>query len=250
MVSYAACYQGIGAGKNTQNLPGDEGGRALNKDVAAIIRAIAGRKRQGKRFIVAIAGAPGAGKSTLAEALCRALNSAKDTCAGVLPMDGFHLDNALLKSRGMLEFKGAPRTFDIDGFGAVLKRIRRGDRDVIVPVFDRVPDMARAGGRLISASTEIIIVEGNYLFPDRPEWVQLAGDFDLSVFPDVPLLTLEQRLAQWWLDHGMGPEAAVKRALGNDIPNAKLVSLTSRPVDIRLQPSGYDPDRKKEVVKC
>ena len=72
---------------------------------------IAGLTPKARRLMVAIVGAPGAGKSTLAEALAGRIDG-----AAVVPMDGFHLDNAVLRSRGILDRKGAPESFDADGF--------------------------------------------------------------------------------------------------------------------------------------
>lgn len=199
-----------------------------------IIDAITREKPAGGRFIVAISGAPGAGKSTLAEAVLATLNHDLADQAVILPMDGFHLDNAILKARGDFDKKGAPGTFDSDGFASVLARIRPGTRDVVVPVFDRTLDLARAGGRLIKADTEIIIVEGNYLLLDRPQWAQSVANYDLTVFIDVPIAILEQRLIRRWIDHGLAPDAAVSRARGNDIANAKTVIDGSVPAEITI----------------
>lgn len=210
----------------------------LGQSVDAILAAISKRKREGMRFIVAIAGAPGAGKSTLAEALVVALNADHASRGAILPMDGFHLDNALLGERGLLDKKGAPETFDADGFASVLARLRLADGDVVVPVFDRQMDVARAGGRLIGKETEIIVVEGNYLLLGTPEWGKSRGDYDLSVFIDVPLSTLKQRLIQRWLDNGHSRDSARLRALTNDIPNAIRVIDFSLNADVTISASG------------
>mgnify|MGYP001085387190 CR=1 FL=1 len=70
--------------------------------------------RQGKRRVVAIAGAPASGKSTVAAQLVASLVAAG--CATrLVPMDGFHLDNRILEARGALARKGAPETFDAGG---------------------------------------------------------------------------------------------------------------------------------------
>jgi len=205
--------------------------------ITTITKQIAARAQASRRFILAITGAPGAGKSILAEGLCAALNKAQPGRAEVLPMDGFHLDNAILQARGQLAQKGAPQTFDADGFGAVLTRIRAADqagRDVVVPVFDRDMDLARAGGRVIAAHTGVIIVEGNYLLLDRPEWQQSDKFYDLSVFLDVPRATLKARLIARWRHHGLDPAAARARACGNDLTNADIVINQSRAADLTL----------------
>jgi len=206
---------------------------SLAAHVSKIITAISQLKPAG-RHMVAIAGAPGAGKSTLAEAVARALNENKPRQAAIVPMDGFHLDNAVLRQRGLLGKKGAPQTFDSLGFAMIMARLRAGDSNVAVPVFDRDLDLARAGGRVIPATTRILIVEGNYLLLDQPDWRQSAMNYDLSVMLDVPLAVLENRLIQRWQHQGLPAEVAKKRARGNDIANAKTVLNGSVPADITL----------------
>lgn len=204
-------------------------------ELAAKILASREAKRP-TRFIVAIAGAPAAGKSTLAEALCAEINalSASELCA-VVPMDGFHYDNAILDVRGDRARKGAPHTFDAAGFKSLLLRLKQEDGDIAIPVFDRAQDLARAGAALVTSQHQILLVEGNYLLLDQPVWRDLRQYFDLSLFLNVPFSTLEQRLIQRWLDHGADVDAARKRALSNDIPNAQTVTQQSCPADFILQ---------------
>ena len=187
------------------------------------------------RIVVAVAGAPGAGKSTLAEALVAQLNAGDAAQAALLPMDGFHFDDMYLVPAGLRPRKGAPETFDVGGYAHALRRLRARDEPfVAVPVFDREIEIARAGARLIPADVPIVVTEGNYLLLDRPPWSDLAPLFDLTIFLDVPEQTLERRLIARWRDHGHAPQAALAKALGNDIPNARLVVGASRPADITL----------------
>jgi pantothenate kinase len=39
-----------------------------------------------------------------------------------------------------------------------------------IPVFDRVLDLARAGGRIIAPEHRFLIAEGNYLLLDEGPW--------------------------------------------------------------------------------
>jgi pantothenate kinase len=203
-------------------------------DAKNLAHEIIRRAGEAPRFLVAIAGPPGAGKSTLAENLLHALNAARPGCAALMPMDGFHYDNAVIEPLGLLPRKGAPQTFDAEGFLSTLSRIRTGDEDVAVPVFDRAMDLARAGGAMIRRDHRIVLVEGNYLLLDKTPWREAVALFDLTVFLRVPQQVLEERLVQRWLDHGLAPDAARHRALSNDIPNARLVAEKSLPADITL----------------
>ena len=186
----------------------------------------------GRRLLIAIAGPPAAGKSTLAAAFVARLN--RDTQrACLVPMDGFHLDNRILLARGLLARKGAPETFDAAGFIHTIRRLATADQ-VIVPVFDRENDIAIAGAQNVDIDTKIAVVEGNYLLLNEPPWTELPPLWDFSIYLDVPLAEIERRLVQRWLDHGLAPEDAEARARSNDIPNAVRLSGNSKMADIVL----------------
>ncbi len=187
----------------------------------------------GRRRLIAIAGPPASGKSTLSEALVSRL-TAHGHDAALIAMDGFHLDNRLLKPRGLLPRKGAPETFDFAGFDATLRRVRV-DSSVILPVFDRSREIAIAGAAEIRPTTEIVVIEGNYLCFDEPPWRNLMSHWDFSVFLDVAMPELERRLIERWRSHGFDPDAARAKALGNDIPNAERVRQSALPVDMTLR---------------
>ncbi|MDI4639100.1 MULTISPECIES: nucleoside triphosphate hydrolase [Halomonadaceae] len=185
-----------------------------------------------QRFIVALAGPPAAGKSFLSEWLCREINLRQPGIAAVVPMDGYHFDNAVLEPEGLVPVKGAPETFDIDGLRQDLTRIRRADRRVAVPVFDRPLDLARAGGRIITLEHRLIIVEGNYLLLDQGDWSALRPLYDLTLFLDVPDEVLEARLIQRWLGMGQDQAGALERTHNKDLLNARLIKAASVPADV------------------
>jgi pantothenate kinase len=182
------------------------------------------------RVLTAIAGPPGAGKSTLADRLAARLNQNVPGRAAVLPMDGYHFDDMVLVPRGLRPRKGAPETFDVAGLYHMLGRLRRNEEaEIAVPVFDRQIEIARAGGRLIAKSVRHVIVEGNYLLLDRPGWSELGGLFDITVMVSVPEPVLRQRLEQRWA--GLSPEEKLAKLEGNDLPNGRLVQSQSVAAD-------------------
>ena len=184
------------------------------------------------RVIVGLAGAPGSGKSTMAGEIARRLRLQKCS-AEVVPMDGFHLDNAVLDARGLRARKGAPETFDATGFLHMIRRIKSGE-EVAVPLFDRSRDIAVAGAAIVSPDTNVVIVEGNYLMFNEDPWNALADLWDVSARIDVPMPELRARLIQRWLSLGLSRATATRRAEGNDIPNAQRVIDKALPCDIVL----------------
>ncbi|WP_300061253.1 AAA family ATPase [uncultured Roseobacter sp.] len=196
----------------------------------ALIDVIRAAPRRAQRRLIAVAGAPGSGKSTLADRLAEAL-TANGCAAEVVPMDGFHLDNTQLTRMGLLDRKGAPETFDVGGFRRLAEALG-AETPVYYPRFDRSRDIAIAGVGCLQADCDTVIVEGNYLQLDAPGWRDLRSLWDLSIRLDVSMETLRLRLIDRWLTEGMPQEAAVARAEGNDLRNARLVNEQSLAADI------------------
>lgn len=197
---------------------------------ATILRRGHGRRRA----LTAIAGAPASGKSTLAAAIAEAIANAGETVA-VVSMDGFHFDDAVLSARGDRDRKGAPHTFDFDGFHSLLERLKRADRDVAAPVFDRSTEISRAAATVVPANAKFVIVEGNYLLYDDEPWRALAPLFDFTLFLDVPRGELERRLVERWRMHGKSEEASRAWIAGNDMPNIDLVLSRRRQADLVIK---------------
>ena len=198
--------------------------------IADLAQRIAGLPKKPGRWLVAIAGAPAGGKSILAANVTAAGNEAGRS-ARAIPMDGFHLDNEILAARGLLPRKGAPETFDADGFIHLIRRLKDGG-EVVYPLFDRSRDLAIAGAAVIEAECDVAIIEGNYLLFNEAPWSALAPLWDLSVWLDTPGDVLRDRLVQRWLDHDHSPDAALARAESNDLPNARRILAACLPADV------------------
>jgi len=199
-------------------------------NIEGLVNLIRARADGPARFIVALAGPPASGKSTLAAGLAARLSPG----ARVVPMDGFHYDDAVLDARGLRARKGAPATFDAMGFLHLLRRLRDED-EVAIPIFDRSMELSRAGAEIIGPDDRILIVEGNYLLLDEDPWRQLTPLFDLTVFLDVPEAELIRRLTVRWQHHGRDDQAARDWIATNDLPNALTVLTRSRPAEITLR---------------
>lgn len=193
------------------------------------------------RCVVAIAGAPGSGKSTVSGLLQTELATQRNLRTQVVPMDGFHFDNAILKQRDLLSRKGAPQTFDVDGLENLLTRLAREPAvEVAVPVFDRENDLSRASARNIASDTRVILVEGNYLLLDAAPWNSLRAYFDLSIMIYSEEPVLRRRLMNRWLDLKFTEDEARQKVEANDLPNAVTVMSQSAQSDLTfLDESAY-----------
>lgn len=191
-----------------------------------------------RRILIAIAGAPGSGKSTIAERVVAIIAEQGAHSAGLFPMDGYHYDDKVLETMGRRAFKGAIDTFDAHGLRHMLERLKANADDLVaVPVFDRATEIARAGASLIPQSTDIIVCEGNYLLSHQSPWDRLKPIFDFTVFVDVSIDELRNRLQRRWQNYGLDPQEVSRRVEENDLPNGLSIISTSTEPDFRVENS-------------
>lgn len=198
--------------------------------LAALAAALIARAPASGRLMVALAGPPGAGKSTAAGELVALIGPG----ARAVPMDGFHYDDAVLAARGLSARKGAPDTFDVAGFLHLLGRLR-ADGEVAIPVFDRALELSRGAAEIVGPADRILVVEGNYLLLQEPPWDRVAGLVDVTVWLDVPEAELDRRLLARWAHHGKTPAAARAWIDGNDMPNIRRTRAGSAPADFVIR---------------
>ena len=200
-------------------------------DTKEVVASICQRAEPFDRFMVAIAGPPGSGKSTTS-ALVRDGLAAVGQSAIVVPMDGFHFDDAVLFARGQRARKGAPFTFDVAGFEVLLKRIKAREPDIAIPVFDRSMELSRNAADIVTDEAKFILVEGNYLLLKEAPWDRLKALFDFTIFLNVAEEELDRRLMERWLGFGFGVERARAWIASNDMPNIREVQANSAEADL------------------
>ncbi len=193
----------------------------------AVDRAAALARRG--RTLLGIAGCPGAGKSTLSDALISSLRSTV-----VVPMDGFHMLNDDLVRLGRRDRKGAPDTFDANAYIALLQRIRRQAADEIVtaPRYDRAASAPVPDAITIEPDVSLVITEGNYLLLDHRPWDEVKELLDEVWFADIDNADRLPRLIARHIEFGKSPEEAREWVMRSDEANAALVAASRGRADV------------------
>jgi pantothenate kinase len=186
------------------------------------------------RFIVGIAGGPGSGKSAFAVKLKELINSkstnSKTDLAQIFPMDGFHRKNSELERSGLLSVKGAPETFDVEGYLLILKRIRL-DENLKAPVYSRKSHDVIDNALPIEPHHRIIITEGNYLFADMEVWCEIKDIIDLKIYIDAEKGACEKRLLERHMHGGKTESEALEKIKEVDMENFNLIAQTKKYAD-------------------
>nr|WP_100351143.1 nucleoside/nucleotide kinase family protein [Luteimicrobium subarcticum] len=205
--------------------------------VARAARLHADARADGRRRILGITGAPGAGKSTLAAALAAALHE-QGLAVAVVGQDGFHLAQHELERLDRADRKGAPDTFDVPGYVALLGRLRGAgphDPPVWAPVFRRDLEEPVGSAVPVGADVPLVVTEGNYLLLDRGGWQDVSPLLDevWSVEPDDTERV--ERLVARHVEHGRSPAAARAWVERSDEANAALVRAVASRADLRVR---------------
>ncbi|QHA08582.1 nucleoside/nucleotide kinase family protein [Streptomyces broussonetiae] len=192
----------------------------------------------GRRAVLGIAGSPGAGKTTLAAHLVRALNADGPPRAAHVPMDGFHLADAELDRLGRRDRKGAPDTFDPAGYAALLLRLREDTEEVVyAPGFERVLEQPLAGAIPVPPAARLVVTEGNYLLLAEGSWARVRPLLDEVWFCEIAEDERIRRLVARHEEFGKDHESAVAWVLGSDQRNAGLVAATRGRADLVVPPA-------------
>jgi pantothenate kinase len=186
------------------------------------------------RIVLGITGSPGAGKSTVASSLLSALGSrlGPDAVAH-LPMDGFHLADVQLDRLGLRDLKGAPDTFDADGYVTALQRLHdEPDRTLYAPGFERDLEQPIAAAIAIPPSARLVVTEGNYLLLPGGGWERVRPLLSETWFVQVDDDVRRERLVRRHEEFGKSPEAARAWVENVDEPNARRITSTRESADV------------------
>ncbi|HEY9775905.1 MAG TPA: AAA family ATPase [Planktothrix sp.] len=184
------------------------------------------------RLMLGIVGYPGAGKSTIAEALVKEINHQNSTAIScVVPMDGYHYSNEQLDEMQLLHLKGIPDTFDSKSFVELLRKLKTNNGLVCAPLFDRGIEASIPDAIEILQSHRVLVVEGNYLLLQREPWIKIKELLDEVWFIDTTFDIIMPRLLERHKIGGRSEEATREKIASTDMPNAKLIDSTKEHAD-------------------
>ncbi|KAI8633566.1 P-loop containing nucleoside triphosphate hydrolase protein [Xylariaceae sp. FL1651] len=192
-----------------------------------------------RRFMIAIGGIPGSGKTTLSQIITQALNARHATLhpeireavpiAAFVPMDGYHLTRAQLSAMPdpttAHARRGAEFTFDGPSFLSLVKALREpltpSSTTIFAPSFDHAVKDPKDNDIAILPGHRIVVFEGNYVVLDKEPWCEAADLMDERWFVDVDFEVARRRLVARHVKAGIAKdeEEARKRADENDLVN-------------------------------
>lgn len=182
------------------------------------------------RWMIALAGLPGSGKSTVAALLSQSVNAARPGAMVALGMDGFHLTKVQLQQMpdpdAALARRGAPWTFDARSLAQRLQDVRDavGHESVAWPDFQHSIGDPVESACFVAPDTRLVLVEGNYLLHRGGDWRRVGECFDERAYLDVSLDVAMERLALRHMEAwGMTRRQALARVAANDRLNADIV---------------------------
>lgn len=191
------------------------------------------------RYLISVAGVPGAGKTTFANKMAMEL-SKQVAPTMVLSQDGFHLYRSELQAMPNAEEairqRGAPFTFNAKAFVSLVSQLKDKSNTVKAPSFDHKVKDPIEDDIVIDPSVDIVIIEGNYTSLKDESWADLSLFVDDTWFISTPESVVRSRIIKRHLEAGIAnnEEEAIERADGSDLQNAKYIIENSKITNVSI----------------
>jgi type I pantothenate kinase len=182
--------------------------RLLNLHVAAVQhlyearREFLGSPSRKVPYIIGIGGSVAVGKSTFSRVLRACLARWPDHArVDLVTTDGFLYPNRVLESRGLMNRKGFPESYNQRLLLSFLAALKSGVRSVPSPVYSHLHYDIVPGEEQVVEEPDILILEGLNVLqspaPSREDSRLFVSDFfDFSIYLDADELTIEN----WYVE--------------------------------------------------
>ena len=161
-------------------------------------------------YVIGIAGSVAVGKSTSARILQALLTRwPEHPRVELITTDGFLYPNAVLESRGIMNRKGFPESYDTKRLVQFLREIKAGMPDVSAPVYSHVEYDIVKGDSQVVHQPDILIVEGLNVLQVGSDAMEFVSDyFDFSIYIDAE----EGDIENWYIERFL----ALRKTIFND----------------------------------
>jgi type I pantothenate kinase len=161
-------------------------------------------------YVIGIAGSVAVGKSTSARILQALLTRwPEHPRVELITTDGFLYPNAVLESRGIMNRKGFPESYDTKRLVQFLREIKAGMPDVSAPVYSHVEYDIVKGDSQVVHQPDILIVEGLNVLQVGSDAMEFVSDyFDFSIYIDA----VESDIENWYIERFL----ALRKTIFND----------------------------------
>lgn len=157
-------------------------------------------------YVIGVAGSVAVGKSTFARILQALLARWPDhPTVELVTTDGFLYPNSLLESRGIMNRKGFPESYDTRRLLQFLREVKSGTAEAAAPVYSHVVYDIVPDETVIVHQPDILILEGlNVLqvgaLTENTEVTEFVSDyFDFSIYVDAAENDIEEFYVQRFL---------------------------------------------------
>ena len=158
-------------------------------------------------YVIGIAGSVAVGKSTSARILQALLTRwPEHPRVELITTDGFLYPNAVLESRGIMNRKGFPESYDTKRLVQFLREIKAGTPDVSAPVYSHVEYDIVKGDSQVVHQPDILIVEGLNVLQVGSDSTEFVSDyFDFSIYIDA----VESDIENWYIERFLALQQTV-----------------------------------------